>query len=58
MIINQKIRVKFIDALIGVQGHFNCKDLERVFQISAPQSTRDLREYRKVNPNAPYSHSK
>lgn len=58
MTINQKIRIKYIDAYIGVNGHFNCKHLERSFQISSPQSTRDLREYRKINPNAPYSHSK
>jgi len=55
--ISQKIRLKYIDAFIGVNGFFLRKYAERTFQISTPQSSRDLREYRELNPNAPYSHT-
>mgnify|MGYP004716304493 CR=1 FL=1 len=55
--INQKIRLKYIDAFIGVNGFFVRKYAEETFQISTPQSSRDLCEYRDLNPNAPYSHT-
>ena len=58
MTINQKIRLKYIDAFIGVERFFLRKYLERTFQVSGPQSSRNLCKYRGINPNAPYCPSK
>ena len=45
-------RLKFITEMLYVYGFINREHLEKMFRISTPQASADLKEYRRLYPEA------